>query len=134
MPWHGAVDSPDPLGQGEANGNSGRGRGRSQTNQWLWVKHRITPKCLALVNGDMDAKMRSPGGLILTHAQMKNRHDKRANVRCGDVLDVARVGCGALRAIRCLLDLSEFDSTESDRCQTASTSAVVLTTSETKRR
>ena len=36
---------------------------------WLWVKNRYLSR--TLVNGNMDYNLRSPGGLILTHAQFQ---------------------------------------------------------------
>ena len=40
---------------------------------WLWVKNRVTPKWLALVNGNLDDLTCGPipGGLILTHAHIR---------------------------------------------------------------
>ena len=42
------------------------------SEMWLWVKNRLTPKWLALVNGTKLTKTCGsiPGGLILTHTHV----------------------------------------------------------------
>ena len=41
---------------------------------WLWVKNRVTPKWVTLVNGNMETWTKTcgpiPGGLILTHTHL----------------------------------------------------------------
>ena len=37
---------------------------------WLGVKNRVTPQWLALVNGNVDYNLRSPGGLNLTQTHI----------------------------------------------------------------
>ena len=66
---------------------------QSHIHKWLWVKNRVTPKWLALVNGNMDDSTCGTiaGGLILTHAQM----DKYPKDRCP--------ACAAGRRLQVLL-------------------------------